>query len=157
MKTRLQRIVMGFVRRLNTGWTRLRRPVTLGVKAAIYDGEGRVLLVKHSYVGGWHLPGGGVARDERQSDAARREVMEELGLTLTGELSMVGVYFAPHRGKSDHITLFHVREWEGEITPNWEIAEADFFHLHDLPDGVTAATRRRLDEIAGTRALEERW
>jgi len=148
---------MRLVRAVHVRWLKIRRPVTLGVKAAIYYGEGRVLLVKHSYVDGWHLPGGGVGRDEKQSDAARREVAEELGLTLLGEMPVIGIYFAPHMGKSDHITLFHARDWEGDITPNWEIAEADFFHLHDLPAGITAATRRRLEEIAGTRAIEERW
>ncbi len=157
MNSRLKRFVMGLARGLHTRWTKLRRPVTLGVKAAIYDQAGRVLLVKHSYVEGWHLPGGGVSRDECQSEAARREVAEELGLTLTGEMTMVGVYFAPHLGKSDHITLFRAAEWEGDITPNWEIAEAGFFHLHELPNGITAATRRRLDEMAGHRPVEERW
>lgn len=157
MKTKLQRFTMALVRGVHTRWTKLRRPVTLGVKAALYDGEGRILLVRHSYVDGWHLPGGGVGRDERQSDAARREVAEELGLTLTGEMTMIGVYFAPHRGKSDHITLFRAQEWEGDITPNWEIAEAGFFHLHELPEEITAATRRRLDEMAGHRPVDERW
>lgn len=157
MEGPLKRFVMGLVRRAHIGWTRLRRPVTLGVKAAVFDNEGRILLVKHSYTEGWHLPGGGVSRDERQSDAARREVMEELGLTLTGELEIIGVYFAPHQGKSDHITLFHARNFEGEVTPNWEIAEADFFHLDDLPKGITAATRRRLEEIEGARPVAERW
>jgi ADP-ribose pyrophosphatase YjhB (NUDIX family) len=157
MNSDFQRFVMKIVRAFHVRWLKLRRPVTLGVKAAVYDEDGRVLLVRHSYVEGWHLPGGGVGRDERLSDAARREVNEELGLSLPGKLAVVGTYFAPHMGKSDHITLFHTREFEGEITPNWEIAEAAFYHPHELPEGITPATRRRLEEIAGTRAVDERW
>ena len=34
--------------------------MTLGVRGVVLDGEDRVFLVKHSYVAGWHLPGGGV-------------------------------------------------------------------------------------------------
>lgn len=152
-----KRTLMGLAARLHRVWTKLRRPVTLGVKAAIYDADGRVLLVKHSYTTGWHLPGGGVSRDEHLSDAVRREVREELGLELRGELPMVSVYFAPHQGKSDHIALFRVTEFTGDVIMNWEIAEADFFHLHDLPKEVTPATRRRLEELAGDRVVEERW
>jgi ADP-ribose pyrophosphatase YjhB (NUDIX family) len=138
-------------------WTRVRRPVTLGVKAAIYDADGRVLLVRHTYTEGWHLPGGGVERNERLSDALRREVQEELGLGVTGTLDIFGVYFAPHRGKSDHIALFRVTEYDGEIVRNWEIAEAVFFGPDDLPEGITAATRRRLEELAQGAPGAERW
>jgi hypothetical protein len=38
-------------------WFRLRRPLTLGVRAAVFDGEGRIALVRHTYTPGWHLPG----------------------------------------------------------------------------------------------------
>src|SRR5262249_38686344 len=41
-------------------WWRIRRPATLGVRALINDETGRVLLVRHTYAKGWHLPGGGV-------------------------------------------------------------------------------------------------
>ncbi len=151
------RAVMRLLHLAHARWTKLRRPVTLGVKAAIYDQAGRVLLVKHSYTDGWHLPGGGVGRDERLSDAVRREIREELGLTLTGELPMVGIYFAPHQGKSDHIALFRATTFEGEIVTNWEIAKAAFFHPRDVPEDTTAATRRRLAELGGTGPFTERW
>ena len=43
--------------------------MTLGVRAVVLDGENRVFLVKHCYVSGWHLPGGGVEVGESFLDA----------------------------------------------------------------------------------------
>ena len=37
---------------------RVTRPLTMGVRAMVLDGEGRVCLIRHSYVAGWHMPGG---------------------------------------------------------------------------------------------------
>ena len=54
-------------------------PVALGA-CALVAREGRVLLVRHSYVRGWLLPGGGVGRGEAPADAIVRELREEIGL-----------------------------------------------------------------------------
>ena len=73
-ETRMRRVSLETTRRalepalrrvLHAYW-RFARAMTLGVRALVIDGEGRVFLVKHSYVSGWHLPGGG-SRPARRS------------------------------------------------------------------------------------------
>ena len=72
---------------------RLARGMTLGVRGVVFDGGNRVFLVRHSYVSGWHLPGGGVEVGETFLDALVRELMEEGRIELTGEAALHGVFF----------------------------------------------------------------
>jgi len=51
---------------------RVARGMTLGVRGVVIDGDNKVFLVKHSYVSGWHLPGGGVEVGESFLEALRR-------------------------------------------------------------------------------------
>ncbi len=150
-------IVLRMTHKVIGMWTRLRRPVTLGVKAAIFNDEGAVLLVRHTYVDGWHLPGGGVERDETAEDAVAREVLEELGLQVTGTPELRGVYFAPHRGKSDHIMLFRTQVASFDLSTNWEIAEAVFFPPEALPGGATQATKNRVAELCFDKRPATSW
>lgn len=40
------------------------RPLTLGVRAIVLNDAGELLLVKHTYLNGWYLPGGRVDKGE---------------------------------------------------------------------------------------------
>ena len=56
--------------------------MTLGVRGCCIDQDGRVFLVRHSYMPGWYLPGGGVERRETAIVALGRELREEAGIVL---------------------------------------------------------------------------
>src|SRR5262245_40510263 len=87
-------------------WFRLRRGVTLGVRAAVLDNEEQVLLVRHTYAPGWLLPGGGVERGESVFDAVRREVREEGGIVVTTDPILHGVFTNEENFPGDHIVCF---------------------------------------------------
>lgn len=129
---------------------RLVRSVTFGVRAAVLTDKGEVFLVRHSYVPGWQLPGGGVEVGETAGEALARELSEEACIALTGAPRLHGLYFNRGISRRDHVALYVVRDFRVESVkqPDREIAEAGFFPLDSLPDRVTAATRRRLEEIA---------
>lgn len=148
-------------------WHLVARPLTMGVRAIILDESGdesqesgsrRVLLIRHSYVGGWHFPGGGVGKGESLVEAMRREVREEVGLSVDSDPQPFAVYARFRHGASDHVAVFVAREWSGTpVADGVEIVEARFFPLDRLPDDVSPATRRRLAEFLGREPVAERW
>ncbi|MEP1444468.1 MAG: NUDIX domain-containing protein [Hyphomicrobiales bacterium] len=138
----------------------IRRSHTLGVRAIVQKEDGSVLLVKHTYVPGWYLPGGGVEWGETLYQALEKELMEEAGVTLTEKAKMLAVYQNRKASKRDHVALYHCPNWRQDNKPNLpnhEIIAAEFFALNDLPDGTTDATKRRLAEHEAGGPFSDYW
>jgi ADP-ribose pyrophosphatase YjhB (NUDIX family) len=148
-----------FLQRLLHRYWRFSRGVTLGIRAAVLDADGRVFLVRHTYVPGWHLPGGGVEPGETGLDALARELREEACIEIAGAPRLHGVYLNRHASDRDHVLLYVVREFRvtAAKTRDREIAEAGFFPLDALPDGVTPGTAARLAEIGDGRPPSPVW
>ena len=106
-----------FTRPFFFAWSRLSRGKTLGVRVLAVDAEGRVLLVRHTYLPGWWLPGGGVDRGETLEAAAVRELREEAGLIAVGRPRLLSAHSNERFFPGDHVVLFRVDAWEtGERT-----------------------------------------
>lgn len=139
-------------------WFRLRRGMTLGVRAAIFDDQERVFLVRHSYAPGWLLPGGGVERGETIYDALAREVREEGGIILKGPPVLHGLFSNEAKFRGDHVACFVVRDFtRGAWKPGIEIKESGFFPINGLPESATGGTRRRITEITTGVAAPPHW
>ena len=137
------------IRRLFHFYSRFARGMTLGVRAVVLDGENRVFLVKHSYVSGWHLPGGGVETGETFMESLTRELMEEGRIELTGEPQLHGLFFNRKISPRDHVAVYVVRDFAHDRLPepNHEIIACGFFPASDLPPETTRGTRLRLAEV----------
>ena len=147
------------LRRLAHLYWRWSRGLTLGVRGVVIDAAGRVFLVRHTYVRGWHFPGGGVEPGESAADALARELREEASIEMTGEAQLHGIYLNLNSSNRDHVLVYAVRGFRviGAKTPDRELAEAGFYALDELPEDTTPGTRARLDEIFRDRPASAVW
>lgn len=139
-------------------WWRISRAATLGVRGIACDAEGRVLLVKHTYLKGWHLPGGGVERGETAPFAIAREMAEEGGVEAVDEPRIFALYSNHANFAGDHIALYRLGAWKAcRARSNNEIAERGFFPPDKPPEGTTKATLRRLAEVFAAAPVGATW
>lgn len=134
------------------------RRSSLGVRVLVLDEADRVLLVRHTYVPGWFMPGGAVDFRERPQAAACREVREETGVRIA-DPELVGFFGNFARLRSDYIAFYRARVPAQAVNkqPGLEIAEAGFFSQDDLPPGTSAATVARLREQREGRQPSAEW
>ncbi|MDX8465444.1 NUDIX domain-containing protein [Mesorhizobium sp. VK23B] len=154
-----------------TGWAGLRarlfhlyflltRPMTLGVRGLVYDSASNaVFLIRHTYVPGWQLPGGGVEVGETLVEALARELAEEGNIALTAPPVLKSMHFNRRASSRDHVGLYLIEAFSQTAPklPDHEIAEAGFFPIDRLPEDATPATRRRIAEIFGGEQASAYW
>ena len=132
--------------------------MTLGVRGLARDGEGRVLLIKHTYTSGWHMPGGGVERGETCEEALAREMVEEAGVELTGPPRLRSIHSSETSFHGDHILFYEIGDWRAvKATSRGEIAALEWFAADNLPRDVTSGTARRIAETLTGAPPDPQW
>jgi ADP-ribose pyrophosphatase YjhB (NUDIX family) len=146
------------IRRFLHLFWRMRRGMTLGVRGVVLRGD-EVLLVRHGYTKGWHLPGGGVEPGETFEQAMAKELLEEANVRLTGAPKLHALFQNQNASARDHVAVYVVREFEygGPLAPTFEIQEAKFFPLSALPEGTTQGTRKRIEEVVNAAPVPAQW
>ena len=155
----LRRALEPAMRRLLHVYWRFARGMTLGVRAVVIDPAGRIFLVRHSYVAGWHLPGGGVETGETIGTALARELLEEGGITPSEPPVLHGLFFNARVSRRDHVAVYVVRAFTQSGGPRHrhEIIDYGFFARDALPEGATRGTRARLAEVLDGTAPSAHW
>jgi len=135
------------------------RPLTLGARCVILNTENEILLVKHSYTPGWHLPGGGVEKGETIVAALIREVREEAGIELFETPRLHGIYFNVKVSKRDHVAIYVAGTFKkaANHSGSKEISKISFFDLNDLPEDIDPGTASRIAEVTGKQAVSDTW
>ncbi len=122
----------------------------LDVRAAVFDDQGRVLLVQEHSDGRWSLPGGWADVGEGLAAGAVREVREETGYVVEYE-RLLGVYDRERWGHppAPWFTLKAVvgcRLLGGERATSMETDAVEWFARDDVPELSTGRTSQRLIE-----------
>jgi ADP-ribose pyrophosphatase YjhB (NUDIX family) len=140
-------------------WFRLSRSMTLGVRVMLIDNDNRVLLVRHGYAHGWHLPGGGVETGESLLTAVTREAQEEAGAVFRTPPQLHAIYSNFVAFPGDHVALYISRDFVrlAPPAPTFEIQEQAFFAREELPAETTDGTRHRIAEVFDNAVVSEAW
>ena len=132
-----------------TGGAGEREPVDVAVGVLI-DGEGRFLLTSRPagkvYAGWWEFPGGKLEAGESVEAALRRELHEELGITV-GAVEPWNVTLMDYAHARVRLHFCKVRDWRGEF----EMKEGQAMAWQRLPVAVAPVlpgTLRVLDWFA---------
>lgn len=146
------------IRRFLHLYWRMKRGMTLGVRGIVLR-NGEVLLVRHGYTPGWHLPGGGVEPGETFEEALVKELREESNVRVAGAPKLHALFQNRNASARDHVAVYVVREFDygGPLAPTFEIQEAKFFPLRALPEGTTQPTRRRIEEVINGTPAPAQW
>lgn len=130
--------------------------------------HGKILLLKRAsgagFGGQWFMPGGAVDAGESPDEAAIRELREESGLEVTGELELVGAYFAFLYGR-DILLLSYRAEVTGEVVISHEHTEAQWVDpldmralmTDDLLADIAAKNERSADTLVRIRDDLDRY
>jgi ADP-ribose pyrophosphatase YjhB (NUDIX family) len=131
-------LILGAINLAGLFGGRYRR--TEGAHVLVVDAEGRILVVRTTYLGpGWMLPGGRLERGETPHDGAARETREETGL----EVVVDRLVLVDARPRRDVSFVFTGRVVGGALEPQFgEIAEVGWLHRDEI-----RATSYRLDRL----------
>lgn len=108
----------------------------VGAEAAVFDRQGRILLVRRSDDGLWCLPCGWVEPNESPEEAAVREAREETGLEVRPRLLVDVFTRKPNMGYGPHTAVAIVYLCEatgGTLRGSHETPEVQYWTIGEVP------------------------
>ncbi|MCB9805531.1 NUDIX domain-containing protein [Candidatus Nomurabacteria bacterium] len=163
--SKIIKIIFKILHSIRKWYWRTFRIKTFGARVLL-EKEGKVFLVQHRYNNYWVFPGGSMKKGENADDLCRREVFEETGLIVTKFAKRLGTYKNNQEGKNDTLTILVANDFKKG--PRWnffqkimqkvEIKDAGWFDIDNLPNTISDATKRRIEEYKNEQYdLEGKW
>lgn len=147
---------MNFLHHIRNFLLRLLVKTTVGVKIIVIQ-DHKILLLKHTYGHGWHLPGGGVDVGESPARAAQRELLEETGIVAKSPLKLFGFYYHLISGRHDYVGLYILEDFDTQNFQSNEIQSIEWFSFNNLPQDLSSGTQARLQEYLGKTPISDKW
>ncbi len=132
------------------------RPIIMcGANVIILNNQDQILLHHRLDKDWWGLPGGAMELGESLEQTAKREVLEEVGLTC-GELKLFNVYSGeelyykyPSGNEVYNVTATYIcRTYSGVISVDkTEGRDARFFSLDSIPENLSSTIRASIEEF----------
>lgn len=140
------RLILRMAHGARLWWWRKTRRTVRGCSVIAANPLGQVMLVRHSYYlkQVWMLPGGGLAAGESPMSAATRELAEEVGCTLA-DVRYLGTFTLNRNGWTNLIELVSGTTVDLPQPDGREIADAQFFSPHTLPEPTSRPSQQMID------------
>jgi len=134
---------------LKNSETKTRSPI-LTVDGVILKND-KILLVKRAiypFIGFYELPGGHVEYGETVENAIKREMKEELGISVKIK-KLIGVYSDPKRDPRYHTIaiVYLLKKGKGKIRLSKEASEFRYFSLKNLPQKIGFDHRKIINDL----------
>lgn len=116
----------------------------VGASVIIVDKRGRVLLQQRTDNNTWGYAGGSAEPDEKVKVGARREMLEEIGLTAN-RMELFGIYSGkdtyciyPNGDEVSTVDLvYECKDYVGELKCQpWEVDRLEFSAPEDIPESI---------------------
>jgi len=126
----------------------------VGASVIVEDAQGRILLQKRADNHCWGYAGGSVELDEVVEEAARRELLEETGLTAHS-LEFFGLFSGPDTHyiypNGDEVSnveiVFLCRDYSGALRcQEGEVDHLRFFAADEVPQNISPPIRRGVEK-----------
>ena len=142
------------------------RPLILvGSVVIIMDEENRILLQRrNSPPKLWGLPGGLMELGESTEETARREVMEEAGLTV-GKLNLIDIFSGAENflklPNGDEFYSVTAAYYTKEVSGKFKIDESEslgfeYISIDELPENMVKSHRRIIEKFLSLQNCNEK-